>query len=170
MKRNNDRAPEARNLVVGREVPGALARLRAGVCFLNLFRSQFSQTLVGTPGGAEARKRAVDSAPYLVPVRPEGSQPSITPGTSRGNEASSFHKPRRGVIVRTLSIAPCDTPSGLYGRRIAIPRLAPGVIDGFAPFGACRAPVFMVRCPALKDKRLSALNNFKPTFTSARFV
>jgi addiction module RelE/StbE family toxin len=71
-------------------------------------------------------------------ARPEGSQPSITPGASRGKVASTFRKPRRGVAARTSSAAPCDTPSGLCGRRLAIPRLAPGVIDGFAPFGAFR--------------------------------
>ena len=71
-------------------------------------------------------------------TRPEGSQPSITPGASRGMGTSSFHKPRRGVIARALSVAPCDTPSGLCRHRMAIPRFAPGVMDGFAPFGASR--------------------------------
>jgi len=58
-------APEGRNFKVGRGVPSALARLRAGMSFQNLLWFQFTKTLVGPPGGAEARKRAGDSAPYL---------------------------------------------------------------------------------------------------------
>ena len=100
--------------------------------------------------------------PEGVPLmRPEGSQPSITPGVNRGKDASSFHKPRRGVIVRALPVAPCDTPSGLYGRRMAIPRLAPGVIDGFAPFGASRLSklVRIEHYPTLNNEKLSTLKS-----------
>jgi len=55
-------------MMVGRGVQRALAPLRAGMGFQNFLWFQFSKTLVGTPGGAEARKRAGDSAPYLIAV------------------------------------------------------------------------------------------------------
>jgi len=68
--------------------------------------------------------------------RPEGVPPSITPGASRGTGISKNIQPRRGVTHRTLShpLRGYATSCGV------ILRLAPGVMDGFAPFGASRMP------------------------------
>ena len=61
-----------------------VARLRAGMGVQHFSIFQFSKTLVGTPGGAEARKRALDSAPHLDLA--VFGNPDCELGTRRGFE------------------------------------------------------------------------------------